>query len=237
MFKRIFSLSLLAFYAINAHASIVVNNTRVIYSAEKQNVGVRLQNVGKNPSLVQVWLENSKGETNNLPFTLTPPISRVDGKMSQTIRIRAIGDTLPKDRESLFYFNLLDIPPKTSDGDTEHQLKSSVRSKFKFFYRPAKLPYPVTQAYEKVTFHLAGQTLTVKNPTPYYITYSYIGLLHDKQELADIDNADMIAPFSEQNYTVKKAVPQANQVEWFIINDYGGDYGNVSPLQRYSEIK
>lgn len=232
MFKRIFSLSLLAFYAINAHASIVVNNTRVIYSAEKQNVGVRLQNVGKNPSLVQVWLENSKGETNNLPFTLTPPISRVDGKMSQTIRIRAIGDTLPKDRESLFYFNLLDIPPKTADMNEQQQVQLSVRSKLKFFYRPANLPYPVSEAYSKVSWHLSPQTLTLKNPTPYYITYSSVELKHDKQTLAEVEGVDMIAPFSEQTFTLKKSVPQANQVAWHIINDYGGDYGNVSPLQR-----
>lgn len=231
MLKKIMTLVLLSASFV-ANAGVVISGTRIIYPAQQKSVGVQVRNVHDIPSLVQVWLENVNGETDNLPFTLTPPVSRVDGKMSQTIRIRHVGDTLPKDRESLFYFNLLDIPPKAAGSETQNQMQLSVRSKLKFFYRPAKLPYPVGDAYDKVSFHLTGQTLTVKNPTPYHITYSHIGLLHDKNELAEIDAADMIAPFSEQNYTIKKAVPQANQVEWFIINDYGGDYGNVSPLQR-----
>lgn len=231
MLKKIMTLVLLS-ASFAANAGIVISGTRVIYPSQQKSVGVQVRNVHDIPALVQVWLEDANGETDNLPFTLTPPVSRVDGKMSQTIRIRHVGDTLPKDRESLFYFNLLDIPPKAAGSDTQSQIQLSVRSKLKFFYRPEKLPYPVTEAYDKVSFHLAGQTLTVKNPTPYYITYSHIGLLHDKKELVEIDTADMIAPFSEQNYTIKKAVPQANQVEWFVINDYGGDYGNVSPLQR-----
>lgn len=231
MLKKIILLTLLS-VSFAAKAGIVISGTRVVYPAEQKSVGVQIRNVHDVPALAQVWLENANGKTDNLPFTLTPPVSRVDGKMSQTIRIRHVGDSLPQDRESLFYFNLLDIPPKAAGSDTQSQVQLSVRSKLKFFYRPEKLPYPVTAAYDKVSFHLAGQTLTVKNPTPYHITYSHIGLLHDKKELAEIEQADMIAPFSEQTYAVPKSVPQANQVEWYIINDYGGDYGNVSPLQR-----
>lgn len=232
MLRKIIVLFTLSIYTIQVHAGIVISGTRVIYSAGKKSTGVRLHNPDTIPSLAQVWLENEHGETDNIPFTLTPPVSRVDGKTSQTIRIRHTGETLPQDRESLFYFNLLDIPPKISGSDTQNQLQFSVRSKLKFFYRPAKLPYSTTDAYAKVTWHLSGQTLTVKNPTPYYITYSHITLNQDKQELAEIDDTDMLAPFSEKSYAVKKAVPQANQVAWYIINDYGGDYGNVSPLQR-----
>lgn len=231
MLKKLMTLALLSGSFI-ANAGIVITGTRIIYPAEQKSVGVQMRNVHEIPALAQVWLENEQGETDNIPFTLTPPVSRVDGKTSQTIRIRHTGETLPQDRESLFYFNLLDIPPKISGSDTQNQLQFSVRSKLKFFYRPAKLPYAATDAYAKVTWHLSGQTLTVKNPTPYYITYSHITLNQDKQELTEIDDADMLAPFSEKSYTVKKAVPQANQVAWYIINDYGGDYGNVSPLQR-----
>ncbi|QMT32299.1 fimbrial biogenesis chaperone [Alysiella filiformis] len=213
-----------------AQAGIVITGTRVIYPAEKKSIGVQIKNVHDTPSLVQAWLETPHHQAESLPFTLTPPISRVNGKTSQTIRIRQTGGNLPNDRESLFYFNVLDIPPK---GDEQQsQVQVSVRSKLKFFYRPAKLPYPVDDAYAKVTWHLSGQTLTVKNPTPYYITYANIALNQDKQTLTEVANADMLAPFSEQSYTLKKAVPQANQVAWYIINDYGGDYGNVSPLQH-----
>lgn len=231
MLKKLITLTLLS-GSFMANAGIVIIGTRVIYPAEQKSVGVQIKNIHNTPALAQVWLENTNGETDNIPFTLMPPVSRIEGKTSQTIRIRHLGTALPQDRETLFYFNLLDIPPKISDSHEQHNIQLSVQSKLKFFYRPTKLPYSTSDAYAKVTWHLSGQTLTVKNPTPYYITYSYASLNKDKQRLVEIDDVDMLAPFSEKSYTVKKAAPQANQVEWFIINDYGGDYGNVSPLQR-----
>lgn len=231
MLKKIMTLTLLS-TSLFANAGIVISGTRIIYPAKQKGVGVQIRNVHDTPSLVQVWLENGQNKTNGLPFILTPPVSRVEGKTSQTIRIRHSGAALAQDKESLFYFNLLDIPPKTADMNEQQQVQLSVRSKLKFFYRPANLPYPVSEAYSKVSWHLSPQTLTLKNPTPYYITYSSVELKHDKQTLAEVEGVDMIAPFSEQTFTLKKSVPQANQVAWHIINDYGGDYGNVSPLQR-----
>ncbi|MEN2733548.1 fimbria/pilus periplasmic chaperone [Escherichia coli] len=43
---------------------------------------------------------------------ITPPIFRMDSKSGQTVRIVYTGESLPKDRESLFYLNVLDIPAK-----------------------------------------------------------------------------------------------------------------------------
>ncbi|WP_409333365.1 fimbria/pilus periplasmic chaperone, partial [Escherichia coli] len=43
-----------------------------------------------------------------VPFTATPPVSRIDAKRGQTIKLMyTASSALPKDRESVFWFNVL----------------------------------------------------------------------------------------------------------------------------------
>ncbi len=45
------------------------------------------------------------------PFTATPPVSRIDAKRGQTIKLMyTASSALPKDRESVFWFNVLEVP-------------------------------------------------------------------------------------------------------------------------------
>ncbi len=43
---------------------------------------------------------------------------------------------LPQDRESLFYFNLREIPPRS---DKPNSLQLALQTRIKFFYRPQSL--------------------------------------------------------------------------------------------------
>ncbi len=223
-----------ALVASSVYANVVITGTRVIYPSDQNSISVQLQNTGNRPSLVQVWLDDGKKDvdptTLKLPFILTPPVSRIDPATSQTIRIRHTGTPLPQDRESLYYFNMLDIPPKPElTDDNANYLQFTLRSRLKFFYRPAKLPYPVSEAYSKVTWRLTDDALIAHNPTPYYITYSTIELMQQDQVATDITDADMVAPFSEQKFRLSAPVT-ADSVAWRIINDYGGYHGSSSPL-------
>lgn len=222
----------------NAHANITIAGTRVIYPAESNSISVQIKNHDKMPSLVQVWLDDGDEKADpaslKLPFILTPPVSRVEPNTSQTIRIRHTGEALPQDRESLYYFNVLDIPPRPKDAqivdeNVQGSMQLAVKSRLKFFYRPAKLPYPVHQAYDKVTWQLNGTTLTAHNPTPYHITYIGIELQNNKETVADIEKTDMIPPFSQMQFSLAKPV-DADTVSWVIINDYGGYYNNKTTL-------
>lgn len=73
----------------------------------------------------------------------------------------------------------------------------------------------------RLTFHLHDGAVEVKNPTPYYLTFSR--LTFDGTEVAVRDTVTMLAPFSQASYPAKNAVRQA---QWTVINDYGGN----SPL-------
>ncbi|EFA28624.1 Gram-negative pili assembly chaperone domain protein [Haemophilus influenzae HK1212] len=96
---------------------MIITGTRVIYPAGQKNVIVKLENNDDSAALVQAWIDNGNPNADpkytKTPFVITPPVSRVEAKSGQSLRITFTGgEPLPEDRESLFYFNLLDIPPK-----------------------------------------------------------------------------------------------------------------------------
>lgn len=113
--------STLSVFASVAQADIVINGTRVIYKEKDKNVTMRLENKGSRPLLVQSWLDtgddNADPATIKVPFNATPPVSRIDPKRGQTVTITYTNSqTLPKDRESVFWFNVLEVPPKVKDN-------------------------------------------------------------------------------------------------------------------------
>ena len=116
--------STLSVFASVAQADIVINGTRVIYKEKDKNVTMRLENKGSRPLLVQSWLDtgddNADPATIKVPFNATPPVSRIDPKRGQTVTITYTNSqTLPKDRESVFWFNVLEVPPKVKDKEAE----------------------------------------------------------------------------------------------------------------------
>lgn len=214
-----------------AYANVIIVGTRVIYPSNEKIITVDLNNLDDTPSLVQAWIEDSKeNNAQKVPFVITPMVGRVEAKSRQSLRIRQVGADLPKDRESLFYLNVLDIPAKSKDvGD--NYLQVTLRNKLKFFYRPAKLPYPVTDAYDKVTWHYKDKVLTVNNPTPYYITYAGVTLKNGERIVYETSDIDMVAPFDVLMINAPiDEVP--NGINWYVINDYGATHAGKSMVQQ-----
>lgn len=90
-------------FSSSSIADIVISGTRVIYKSDQKSVNVRLENKGNNPLLVQSWLDtgddNAEPGSITVPFTATPPVSRIDAKRGQTIKLMYTASTsLPKDR-------------------------------------------------------------------------------------------------------------------------------------------
>ena len=62
---------------------------------------------------------HSTPESVDAPFLITPPLFRMDAQKEQSLRIVYTHDQLPADRESLFWLNVLEVPPKpTGPGST-----------------------------------------------------------------------------------------------------------------------
>ncbi|MGE8475823.1 MAG: molecular chaperone, partial [Paraburkholderia hospita] len=105
-----------ALFAGVAQASVTIGGTRVVYPLDQREVTVKLNNDSRAPSLVQVWMDDGNVDTkpgdSKAPFVITPPIFRMDAGKSQTLRVMYSGDALPQDRESVYWLNVLDVPPK-----------------------------------------------------------------------------------------------------------------------------
>lgn len=104
-----------------AFADIIISGTRIIYNADKKDVNVRLENKGNRPLLIQNWLDtgddNADPSQIKVPFTSTPPVSRIESKRGQTVKVMFTGLTCWKSRPSRkmpnqtkTYYNWLSVP-------------------------------------------------------------------------------------------------------------------------------
>ncbi|OOS01669.1 hypothetical protein B0186_02060 [Canicola haemoglobinophilus] len=216
------------FLASSTSANIIITGTRVVYPAEQKLVNVQLSNETDRPALMQAWIDDGdefsspstlSGE--RVPFIIVPPVARMEANEGQALRIAYTGaKSLPVDRESLFYLNVLDIPPKPKQNEqgSNNYLQISLRSRIKLFYRP-KLAMPIDEAYGKVQWSLQKNGLLIENPTPYYITFT--GALVNNKPIGYIG---MVAPFANLEVKTKAKLHKGQKLTYSIINDYGGDY-------------
>ncbi|WP_447878353.1 fimbria/pilus periplasmic chaperone, partial [Serratia fonticola] len=140
---QICTLAALALFSTHALASVVISGTRVIYPSDAKEVSVKISNVGPSPVLLQSWIDsgdaNAKPSAIKVPFVLTPPMNRVEAGKGQTLRISYAGGTLPMDKESVFWLNVLEVPAKSQAKTDENKLQMAFRTRIKLFYRPASL--------------------------------------------------------------------------------------------------
>lgn len=216
-----------------AHASVVITGTRVIFNAAQGEATVRLTNDNSRPALVEAWIDdgdiNSTPDSAHTPFLITPPLFRMDPNKDQSLRILFVqgAKPLPGDRESVFWLNVLEIPPKPSDPEYsgKNYLQFAIRSRIKFFYRPAKLPGDPLAAPDRLSFKaLAGQgsALEIHNPTPYYITISSLSLGVNPKPIEGAEG--MVAPFGDLRLPLKgtaQAPAAGTPIVFTTINDYG----------------
>lgn len=215
-------------------ANVVITGTRVIYPAQKKEIGIELTNASSTPALVQAWISDDKDNADNAtPFVITPPIFRMEGDKKQTLRVIYTHEkTLPQDRETLFYFNLLDIPPMPKESEGQNYLQFSLLSKLKFFYRPKNLSPSIEKSYNHLKVNLNNQGITIHNPTPYFMTVSEVALLarqDDEQSVSQTATTPMIEPFGQANITIDTA--HANFAKLTLVNDYGGHTNIVLAIQ------
>lgn len=204
---------LLFFLATNASASVVVGATRVIFDANKKEAQVSVTNTSKtNPFLVQSWVDNyDDNNQSSVPFTVLPPLFRLDSSAENTVRIVSIKNNLPSDRESIYWLSIKSIP--TSDKNAQNQLLISVKTKIKLIWRPESLSTSdANKAYKNINFKRIGDKIQIENPTPYYISFQYINVNN-----IEIKDVNLIAPKS----TLLVKAPQGNSISWSAINDYG----------------
>lgn len=208
----------------SANAAIALDRTRAIINGDEKSISLNISNENKQlPYLAQGWIENEKGEKITKPFTVLPPVQRIEPNERSQIKIQSLPDvmSLPQDRESVFYFNLREIPPVSNKPNS---LQLALQTRIKLFYRP-KLIIPSREQLEnpwqkELTLNRQGDKYIIKNPTPYYIT------IVDAQENKNAQTVKgfeplMIPPKSHQTLNFSAAL-LGNRPILTYINDYGG---------------
>ncbi|WP_075180638.1 fimbria/pilus periplasmic chaperone [Pantoea sp. 1.19] len=199
---------------LRAEAGIALGATRVIYPASSKQVQLSVMNSDEGSHfLIQSWVENATGEKDPR-FVITPPLFLMKGKKESTLRIiDASQQALPQDRESLFWINVKAIPAMEKANQSANTLQFAIVNRIKLLYRPAGLKPAVDRAPEQLRFHRSGTTLTLHNPTPYYLTINEL-----KAGNTLLPNA-LVPPMA----SVSVAVPAGatGPVTYRTINDYG----------------
>ena len=217
-------------FSYSATASLVINATRVIYLSSAKEALVKMVNQGQQPLLIQSWLDNGHEDvdpqTLDVPFIASPPVSRVDPKQGLTVRLNWDGQPLPSDRESVYWFNALEIPGKNKDAAQSNQLQIALKTRIKVFYRPATLSGSSDEAIQHLKWSLAdkGKQIwaTAKNDSPYFVSLVGANITSGGKKYSI--EPDMVAPFSSASYEVKSlTTPRFESVSWTAVNDYGGN--------------
>ncbi|EMT6576192.1 fimbria/pilus periplasmic chaperone [Providencia rettgeri] len=206
----------------SAYSAIALDRTRVIYNEQDKTVGMGLTNEHlTSPYLAQAWIENDKDEKVNSPFVVTPPVHRIEANSKSQIKIQAIPAVaqLPKDRESVYYLNVREIPPRSEKVNV---LQIALQTKIKLFYRPAaiviKERMEVIPQENEMKIFKQGANYTVKNPSPYFLSITKL-----KKGNTEVQNFEpvMIAPFSEASLG-KVANDLGSSPTLVYLNDFGG---------------
>lgn len=216
--QKITLLTVLLLVSQAANSAIALDRTRVIYDGQSKSVSLNISNENKElPYLAQAWIENAQHQKITAPLIVTPPVQRLEAGGKGAVRISATPEVqaLPQDRESLFYFNLREIPPRSEKSNV---MQIALQTQIKLFYRPQAVTPKKDEAWqERITLQQTAQGYRIDNPTPYYLTV--IGLTEKSNAKAD-DNFQplMVAPKS----TGELKSARFSQPALTYINDYGG---------------
>jgi chaperone protein EcpD len=219
------ALLLAASYTPALQAALTVNATRVVFNSDKRSASVIVSNPSNRPFAVQTWVNTAADDaTTAVPFVPSPPLFRLNPGKNQQVQINGLPNDLPKDRESLFYFNLQEIPQaETTDGNV---LNIALRTRLKLFYRPVELkdnPVARLKDLQWSVRQVAGKTqLTATNPSPFHVSFIRLEVTgNGKTE--KLRNAPMLGPLTSQTYALDDIkVASGLHVVFSAINDYGG---------------
>lgn len=223
-----FTLCIVIFYSQSIFSGVTITGTRIIFPSNQSTVTIQLTNPDERPALVQTWLDDGDPrqipDVDKIPFLITPPLTQIAAKKGQMLRLIA-KDTksLSKDRESLYWFNILDIPPSADKDDVPNKLQVSIRSRIKMLYRPVNLPMTQGKAFSAVQFKYIESTrsILINNPSPYYLSFYNIELTKDNESKVYIEPL-MVVPYSSETFSPSISF-KPKKLIYTLINDYGAN--------------
>lgn len=194
-----------------------------------------LVNQNTYPVIVQTWIDDgaidSTPEVAQAPIIPIPPIFRLNPNQQRSLRLLYTEQMLPKDRESLYWLNLYEIPPQPLEPLIEGQSRLTVtlRTQMKVIYRPKGLKPDISSVPANlVTFRKIGDELIIENPTPYIITLSSIETEQSRLPMTE----GPLLPFSKFTLALPQSLPSnSSKIKFTWIDDDGNTRLGESTLR------
>lgn len=229
---KLLLLMLLLHYSSSLFAATWIDRTRLIITERDREATFTIYNESERPALLQLRTDNDTPleipEKINTPFLLTPPIFRLEGKTSRTVRVQYTGDNYgaATDRESLFWLNALEVPPVAANNENKDTMQIAFRTRIKLYWRPASLAkVTLEESIKKLKFTSVNcggkRCLNVNNPTPLHITLFAISI-NNGATPHQLPNDGLLEPFSTSVIPFPAANGRNSDVTAFSwIDDYG----------------
>jgi chaperone protein EcpD len=207
-----------------SQAGVMLGGTRIVFDGSKRDASITVSNTTSQPYAVQTWVNTEADDsTISTPFVATPPLFRLDPRKEQMVRIQKVPGELPKDRESVFYFNAQEIP--VAGKADENTLKIAMRTRIKLFYRPAGLKGNPMDALAQLRWSLVQEqgkpVLVVNNPSAFHVSFIGVTVAAGAQNV-EVKEPKMVAPMSSERYLLSGFSGRSGEVVFSAINDYGG---------------
>ena len=217
------TLALLASVSFSLNAALTVDRSRLVLNEGDKSIKVNVTNQNaQDPYLAQGWIEDENEKKMSGPLMVLPPIQRIEAGGKALLRIQTIPDiqNLPKDRESVFFFNLREIPPRNTKSNV---LTLAIQTRLKVFYRPAAIQVArnadTVPGVEALTLVKKGDDYFIDNPTPYH--FSFVELRDGlKGNSVGSFKPLMAGPYAE-THLLDSSLTSQTPVLMF-INDQGG---------------
>jgi chaperone protein EcpD len=167
-----------------------------------------------------------------------PPIFRVEPDKGQAVRVLYTKEPLPTDKETLFWFNALEVPPKSGNQDGQNLLQFAIRTRIKFIFRPSGLKGGAADAFDQLSWRwVSGNdgkyvALQVTNPTAYYVNFARVGVKVGGHSYM-AKGGGMVAPGASSTFQINEISGRpgaAAKAQFDVINDYGAIGSHEKPI-------
>ncbi|KAB1458350.1 fimbria/pilus periplasmic chaperone [Vibrio panuliri] len=158
----------------SAHAALALDATRYIYKGNEQFISVTANNESKSEYGAQVWVDNIVEKDTRPTFIATPSFFRIKEEGRQVFRILKVSDHMSKEKESVYWLNLQEIP-QAREGSG---ISMAIRTQVKLIYRPTAIVEGRDGAEANMTIEYQPGSQWLVNSTPYIFA---IGAVHDSE--------------------------------------------------------
>jgi len=211
-------------FSISAHAGVMPSQSRIVYSSGDKDASIMLANTNNYPVIVQTWVDKGEGnpDVHEVPFISIPPVFYLEPAGVKGIRILYNKAGLPKEKESLFWFNIYEIPPERKNITPDNSVLVTMNTQIKLFYRPHNLNITPGEAIKKLTCKSNDrESISCYNASPIHISVTeFLIQGPDGTSVKAINTDYILNPFGKTLYHFQnKIIPLKVSIKY--IDDLG----------------